>query len=35
MNFVEFLEAVSRSAEKLSPIHIEDNPTDWEREERI
>jgi hypothetical protein len=29
MNFVEFLEAFSRIAEKFSPIPIDENPEDW------
>lgn len=29
MNFVEFLEAFSRIAEKFSPIPIDENPDDW------
>ncbi len=35
MSFIEFLEAFSRVAEKLSPMPIGDNPQDWETEDRI
>lgn len=35
MNYVEFLEALVRIAEKLSPIHPEELPTDWTYEEKI
>jgi hypothetical protein len=35
MNFVEFLEAFSRIAEKFSPIPIDENPEDWNEKDRI
>lgn len=35
MNYVEFLEAFVRIAEKLSPIHPEELASDWTYEEKI
>lgn len=35
MNFVEFLESVARIAEKLSPIHPDELPSDWNFVEKI
>lgn len=35
MSFIEFLEAFSRVAEKLSPIPLGENPEEFTDEERI